>query len=138
MGGAARPCHSHFVMAGTIRLLICEDDPRVRQTLSRVAGSQADLEVVAAVERGEDAIDAVLAHGADVIVLDVHLPTIDGIEVVRRLRDQGIVTPILVLSADDRAARRLEGFDHVRFLSKGATGALDVLAAIRGSAGSRA
>lgn len=108
----------------------------MRQTLSRVADSQADLEVVAAVERGEDAIEAVLALGADVIVLDVHLPSIDGIEVIRRLRDQGVVTPILVLSADDRAARRCDGFEHVSFLSKGSTGALDVLAAIRGSASS--
>ena len=66
------------------KLLICEDDPRVRQTLSRVAGSQADLEVVAAVDNGEDAIDVATDPGVDVIVLDLHLPTIDGIEVIRR------------------------------------------------------
>jgi CheY-like chemotaxis protein len=118
-----------------IRLLICEDDARVRQTLSRVAGSQADLEVVAAVDRGEDAIDAVHEHGADVIVMDVHLPTIDGIEVIRRLRDEGVVIPVLVLSADDRAADRVKAFDHVSFLSKGSSGAIEVLAAIRGTAG---
>jgi DNA-binding NarL/FixJ family response regulator len=121
-------------MTGAIRLLICEDDPRVRQTLSRVAGSQADLEVVASVESGEDAIDAMHAHGADVIVIDVHLPTIDGIEVIRRLRDAGVVTPVLVLSADDRAADRVKAFDRVSFLSKGSSGAIEVLAAIRGSA----
>jgi DNA-binding NarL/FixJ family response regulator len=119
-----------------IRLLICEDDPRVRQTLSRVAGSQRDLEVVAAVDRGEDAIDAVLELGADIIVMDVHLPSIDGIEVIRRLRDQGVLTPILVLSADDRAAARVKVFDNVSFLSKGSSGAIEVLAAIRGTAGS--
>jgi DNA-binding NarL/FixJ family response regulator len=123
-------------VSAAIRLLICEDDARVRQTLSRVADSQADLEVVAAVEKGEDAIDVIRALGADVIVMDVHLPTIDGIEVIRRLRDAGVVTPVLVLSADDRAASRLEGFDHVSFLSKGSSGALEVLAAIRGSASS--
>jgi DNA-binding NarL/FixJ family response regulator len=123
---------------GTIRLLICEDDPRVRQTLSRVAGSQADLEVIAEVEMGEDAVEAAIQHTPDVIVLDVHLPSIDGIEVIRRLRERGVATPILVLSADERAARRLIDFDHVSFLSKGASGALEVLAAIRGSAGSAA
>lgn len=121
-------------MTGAIRLLICEDDPRVRQTLSRVAGSQRDLEVVAAVERGEDAIDAVLEMRPNVIVMDVHLPTIDGIEVIRRLRDQGVVTPVLVLSADDRAAIRVQAFDNVSFLSKGSSGAIEVLAAIRGTA----
>ena len=123
-------------MTGVLRLLICEDDPRVRKTLSRVAGSQRDLEVVAAVERGEDAIEAVLEFGADVIVMDVHLPSIDGIEVIRRLRDQGVLTPILVLSADDRAATRVKDFDNVSFLSKGSSGAIEVLAAIRGTADS--
>ncbi len=124
-------------MTPAIRLLICEDDPRVRQTLSRVAGSQADLEVVAAVDRGEDAIDAVLEHGADVIVIDVHLPGIDGIEAIRRLRDDhGVETPVLVLSADDRAAKSVQAFDRVSFLSKGSSGAIEVLAAIRGSAAS--
>ena len=121
-------------MTPALRLLICEDDARVRQMLSRVAGSQSDLEVVAAVDRGEDAIDAVLEHGADVIVMDVHLPTIDGIEVIRRLRDQGVLIPVLVLSADDRAAQRVTDFEHVSFLSKGSSGAIEVLAAIRDTA----
>ncbi len=115
------------------KLLICEDDPRVRQTLSRVAGSQADLEVVAAVDNGEDAIDVATDPGVDVIVLDLHLPTIDGIEVIRVLRERGVSSPVVVLTADDRGAGRLVGFDHVSFLSKGTSGALDVLAAIRGS-----
>jgi CheY-like chemotaxis protein len=119
-----------------IRLLICEDDPRVRQTLSRVAGSQADLEVVAAVESGEEAIDTAAAQDIDVIVLDVHLPMMDGIEVIRVLRERGIASPVVVLTADDRAATRLDEFDHVSFLSKGSSGALDVLAAIRGSVSS--
>ena len=116
-----------------IRLLICEDDPRVRQTLSRVAGSQADLEVVAEVGSGEEALAVVAKDPVDVIVLDVHLPKIDGIEVIRLMRERGVESPVVVLSADDRAATRLRGFDDVSFLSKGTSGALDVLAAIRDS-----
>lgn len=119
-----------------IRVLLCEDDPRVRLTLSRAVHSQGDLEVVAAVESGEEAVDAAVDHAADVIVLDVHLPGIDGIEVIRLLREGGVSTPVVVLSADDRAATRLEGFDHVSFLSKGTSGAIDVLSAIRATAGS--
>jgi DNA-binding response OmpR family regulator len=119
------------MVAAATRLLICEDDPRVRQTLTRVAESQTDLSVVAAVDRGEYAVEVVAKLGADVIVLDVHLPGIDGIEVIRRLRAEGNTTPVIVLSADDRAAKRLDGLDPVSFLSKGSSGALDVLAAIR-------
>ena len=118
-----------------IRVLICEDDPRVRLTLSRALHSQADLEVVVAVESGEAAVAAAVDQAADVIVLDVHLPGIDGIEVIRILRDEGVDSPVVVLSADDRAASRLAGFGHVSFLSKGTSGAIDVLAAIRTAAG---
>lgn len=119
-----------------IRVLICEDDPRVSLTLSRAIRSQADLAVVASVGSGEEAIDAAGDPGADVIVLDVHLPGIDGIEVIRILREGGVSSPVVVLSADDRAAARLDGFDHVSFLSKGTSGAIDVLAAIRTAADS--
>lgn len=118
----------------TIRVLLCEDDARVRLTLSRAIRSQAELEVVAAVESGEEAIEAAAGDGADVIVLDVHLPGIDGIEVIRILRDSGNSCPVIILSADDRAATRIEGFEHVSFLSKGTSGAIDVLAAIRNAA----
>lgn len=119
-----------------VRVLICEDDPRVSLTLSRAIRSQADLEVVAAVGSGEEAIAVAVDHAADVIVLDVHLPGIDGIEVIRLLREEGDTSPVVVLSADDRAATRLGGFDHVSFLSKGTSGAIDVLAAIRTAADS--
>ena len=118
-----------------IKVLLCEDDSRVRLTLARAIRSQADLNVVAAVESGEEVIDATADHAPDVIVLDVHLPGIDGIEVIRMLRAGGVVSPVVVLSADDRAATRLQGLDGVSFLSKGTSGAIDVLAAIRDSAG---
>jgi two-component system OmpR family response regulator len=118
-----------------IRVLLCEDDARVRQTLTRALESQPDLEVASAVGTGEEALTASRDPGADAIVLDVHLPGIDGIDVIKRLRADGLDTPILVLSADDRAAERIQGFSGVKFLSKGSAGALDVLAAIRASAG---
>ena len=117
-----------------IRVLLCEDDPRVRLTLSRAVDSQPDLEVVASVGSGEEALEAALDPGADAIVLDVHLPGIDGIEVIRRLRADGLVTPVLLLSADDRAAAFVPDFEAVSFLSKGTSGALKVLAEIRAKA----
>lgn len=113
------------------RVLLCDDDPRVRLTLARAVRSQADLELVAEVGTGEEVLDAAAGPGVDVIVLDVHLPGIDGIEVIRRLRADGVSLPVVVLSADDRAATRLGGLDNVSFLSKGVAGALAVLDAVR-------
>jgi DNA-binding NarL/FixJ family response regulator len=112
-----------------IRVLLCEDDARVRLTLTRAIGSQADLEVVAAVGSGEEAVES--DADADVIVMDVHLPGIDGIEAIHQLRDRHVTTPVVVLSADDRAATRLGDLDRVAFLSKGSSGALEILDAIR-------
>lgn len=114
----------------TIRVVLCEDDPRVRQTLTRAIESQADIDVVAAVGSGEEALDVVYAD-VDAMVLDVHLPGIDGIEVIRRLREDGHATPIVVLTADDRAAGKINEFDDVTFMSKGTSSALAVLSAIR-------
>jgi CheY-like chemotaxis protein len=115
-----------------IRVLLCEDDPRVRLTLARAVESQSDLEVVASVGTGEEALAA--AADADAIIMDVHLPGIDGIEVIRRLRANGLQTPVIILSADDRAAEDVPSFEGVSFLSKGSSGALKVLAEIRARA----
>jgi DNA-binding NarL/FixJ family response regulator len=139
-GGVEENIHQPFgrgmrTAIDVIRVLLCEDDPRVRLTLTRAVESQRDLEVVGAVGTGEEALVAAVDPGADVLVLDVHLPGIDGIEVIRRLRDDGIELPVLVLSADDRAAERLDGLDRVSFLSKGTSGALAVLHEIRAKIG---
>ena len=60
---------------------------------------------------GEDALWMAAATEYDVLVLDVMLPGIDGFEVCRRLRAEGVGTPILLLTARDSVADRVAGLD---------------------------
>ena len=92
-----------------VRLLVVEDDPRVGRGLTR----NLELEgfSVAGVASGEEALVALAGPepGYDLVVLDIMLPGIDGLEVCRRLREAGSVVPILFLTARGSDADRILG-----------------------------
>src|SRR4051794_36559007 len=92
-----------------MRVLVVEDEVKlaalVRKGL-REEGLLADVAV-----RGEDALWMADASPYDVLVLDVNLPGIDGFETCRRLRGNGIATPILMLTARDAVDDRIAGLD---------------------------
>src|SRR5438045_9524946 len=92
-----------------MRLLLVEDDPRVARLVERGL-----TEAGHAVEVAHDGVAALaLAEGGgyDLIVLDVLLPELDGLAVCRRLREQGMRTPILMLTARDAVPDRVRGLD---------------------------
>ncbi len=92
-----------------MRVLIVEDELRmaalIRRGLER-EGLAADV-----AGTGEDALWMAQAHGYDAILLDVMLPGIDGFETCRRLRRDGIWTPVLMLTARDAVEDRVAGLD---------------------------
>lgn len=93
-----------------MHLLVVEDDLRLARTLSRLL--RADRHVVETAVTGEAALDLGRADiGVEVIILDLGLPDIDGLEVARRLRGSGSKVPILVLTARDAIADRVAGLD---------------------------
>jgi DNA-binding response OmpR family regulator len=63
------------------------------------------------VYNGADAYDYAREGGYDAIILDVMMPKMNGIEVLRRLRDEGLSTPIMMLTAKAQKDDRVEGFD---------------------------
>ncbi len=92
-----------------MRLLLVEDDPRVARLVERGLAEAGH-----AVEVAHDGVAALaLAEGGgyDLIVLDVLLPELDGLAVCRRLREQGMRTPILMLTARDAVPDRVRGLD---------------------------
>ena len=102
-GGAPSP----GVTQAEARLLVVEDDPNIRELLSaslRFAGFAVD-----AVITGTEAVTAVRDSKPDLIVLDVMLPDLDGFEVVRRLRRDGMKVPVVFLSARDATGDKVEG-----------------------------
>jgi two-component system, NarL family, response regulator LiaR len=82
-----------------ITVLIADDHPVVRQGLRTFLDLQEDLEVVGEAEDGEAAVVAVRDLVPDVVVMDVVMPKLDGIEAVRRIRDESPATRVLILTS---------------------------------------
>jgi len=92
-----------------VRILVVEDESRLAELLLKgltEAGHAVDL-----TGTGEDALDWSGVTSYDAIVLDVMLPSIDGLEVCHRLRRAGVKVPILLLTARDAVADRVAGLD---------------------------
>jgi DNA-binding response OmpR family regulator len=92
-----------------MRVLVVEDDQAMASSLTW--GLEAEGYVVDVADNGEDGLWKAGATAHDVIVLDVMLPRLDGYQVCRRLREQGIWTPILMLTAMDEDLDHAEGLD---------------------------
>lgn len=83
----------------TTTLLLADDDELVRSGLRAILGSEPDLEVVAEAADGEEAIRKVLESDPDVVLMDVRMPRLDGLEAIRRLQTRDSERPrILVIT----------------------------------------
>ena len=89
-------------------ILVADDDPHIRQLLVFALG-KAGLETVEAAD-GEEALSRIDTHRPDLIVLDINMPRMDGIEVCRRLRATSDL-PILFLSSRDDEIDRIIGIE---------------------------
>ena len=93
-----------------MHILVVEDDTRLRNLLKRLLEEERHVVDVAA--DGEEGLDlAEGQHGIDIVVLDVGLPDMSGLEVARRLRRQRIEVAILMLTARDTVGDRVTGLD---------------------------
>jgi len=90
-------------------VLVVEDDVRLAASLRR--GLEADGYAVEVVHDGQDGLWFASEHGADAIVLDIMLPGLNGYRVCAELRERGIWTPILMLTAKDGEWDEAEGLD---------------------------
>ena len=92
-----------------MRVLVVDDDRALREVLRRalqLGGYEIEL-----AEGGAAALAQIAARAPDAVVLDIGLPDIDGLEVSRLLRAEGNRVPILMLTARDAVADRIEGLD---------------------------
>jgi DNA-binding response OmpR family regulator len=87
--------------------LIVDDDLGIREALRR--GLEIEGFAVRDVKDGDSALAEIAAHPPAVVVLDVTMPGLSGVEVVRRLREQGLTLPVCMLSARDEVDDRVAG-----------------------------
>jgi DNA-binding NarL/FixJ family response regulator len=89
----------------TIRVLIADDQRVVREGLVTLLGLLDGIEVVGAAADGEEAVELAIVLHADVVLMDLRMPRLDGVDATRRLRDTDPSIKVLVLTtyADDRS-----------------------------------
>src|SRR4051794_14903917 len=93
-----------------MHLLVIEDDPRLVRLLRRLL--EEDRHIVETATTGRDGIDiAEATTGIEVVILDIGLPDISGLEVSRRIRATGSEVSILMLTARDTVGDRVTGLD---------------------------
>ena len=91
------------------RILVVEDEARIASLISRglrLEGYQVDV-----APNGETALDKAFSEPPDLVILDVMLPDLDGLEVCRQLRAAGAEAPVLMLTAKDAIPDRVAGLD---------------------------
>lgn len=92
-----------------MRLLIAEDEKQLNKILTRQLTDSGYT--VDACFDGEEALDFLAATDYDGVVLDIMMPKIDGLTVLKTMRQEGLETPVLFLTAKDSVADRVEGLD---------------------------
>ncbi len=90
-------------------LLVVDDDPHITELLRRILAYEGYS--VATAVSGDEALARTLERPPNLIILDIMMPGLDGLEVTRRLRAAGDNVPILILTARDAVSNRVEGFE---------------------------
>ena len=92
-----------------MRILVVDDERAVRESLRRALSMEGfDVELA---ENGERALEAINGETPDLVLLDVLMPGVDGLEVCRRIRREGLAVPVLMLTARDAVKDRVAGLD---------------------------
>lgn len=92
-----------------MRIMVVDDEPAVRSAVQRAL--RLDSYQVELASDGAEALRSLAVSSPDLVILDLLMPSIDGLEVCRRLRAAGDPTPVLMLTARDSIANRVEGLD---------------------------
>ncbi len=117
-------------------ILIVEDDNLVRAALARALESNTDLEIHEAVD-GKEGLEAALKHHPDLIVADLHMPVMEGQDMLKKLREDawGKTAKVIILTADEGTATLNEALESgvTTYLVKSNLSLDELVASITGS-----
>ncbi|MBM7870460.1 DNA-binding response OmpR family regulator [Clostridium pascui] len=92
-----------------MKLLLVEDEKQLSEALTQIL--KKDKYLVDAVFNGEDGLDYALTDIYDVIILDIMIPKLNGLEVLKKIREENIYTPVILLTAKGQVADKVRGLD---------------------------
>jgi DNA-binding NarL/FixJ family response regulator len=86
---------------GTLRVLVADDNDSVRRTICQILQSQSDIQVACEAVDGADAVAKAREHSPDIVLLDVTMPIMNGLEVARILKEEFPSMQIVMVSQHD-------------------------------------
>ncbi|MGD6741660.1 response regulator transcription factor [Streptomyces sp. BH106] len=118
-----------------LRVIVADDQAAVREPLAAVLALSEDIDVILAAANGTEVLAAVAAGPVDVVLMDLRMPQMDGIEATRRLSEEhpGVAVVVLTTFADDESILAALSAGARGYLTKNA-GRQDILRAIRAAA----
>ncbi|WP_406060037.1 response regulator transcription factor [Streptomyces sp. NBC_01077] len=123
-------------MAGQpIRVVIADDEPLIRAGIRMILTSDPEIEVVAEAANGREAVEATRAHAADVVLLDIQMPVLDGLSALPELRRAAPSARVIVLTTFGERDNVLRTLEHggAGFLLKD-TAPAELIRAVRAAA----
>ncbi|MFI1811079.1 response regulator [Streptomyces sp. NPDC020422] len=128
-------------MAGQqrVRVVIADDEPLIRAGIRMILTSDPDIEVVAEAANGREAVEQARAHAADVLLLDIQMPVLDGLSALPELRRAAPSTRVIVLTTFGERENVLRALEHggAGFLLKD-TAPAELIRAVRAAAAGEA
>ncbi|WP_128977093.1 response regulator transcription factor [Streptomyces roseicoloratus] len=121
--------------ARRIKVVIADDEPLIRAGIRMILTSDPEIEVVAEATNGREAVDLARAHAADVVLLDIQMPVLDGLSALPELRRAAPAARVIVLTTFGERENVLRALEHggAGFLLKD-TAPAELIRAVRAAA----
>lgn len=88
-------------MSDRVRVLVVDDDDRFTELLGTVLAQSGAVDVIGRARNGEQGVALAIELRPDVVLMDLDMPILNGIEATQRLRDAGVEAPVIVVSGSD-------------------------------------
>src|SRR5690606_32297892 len=102
--------YCHLIMSSTIKVVISDDEPAYRKAIQRTLTLMPECQILAVCEDGQEALDACLADPPDVVLTDINMPRLDGVELIRRLQKKEKDVQVVVLTINEDEETVFEAF----------------------------
>lgn len=100
-----------MIDTGKIRLLIADDHSMVREGLTQLIELENDIEVIAQAGDGEEALSAIVQYKPDIVLLDINMPKMNGLEVLKKVNSMTLESKIIILTIHNEVEYLLEAVE---------------------------